>query len=77
MPWVLEPSQIEHTINDIEKKLYACGMDKAVAILKHGFSDTREMAYVPDEEFVNLQKCDLCILSHGGMVFDPRSISRN
>jgi hypothetical protein len=73
--WLISIDQMENVLNDIEKKLYACGHESAAAIVRHAFSDARECVFVPDvSEF---QKCDLRVLSTDGLAARPDIFRRS
>ncbi len=73
--WLVSINQMEGVLNDIEKKLYACGHDNAASIVRHAFSEPRECVFVPDVS--SFQKCDLRVLSSDGVAARPDIFRRS
>lgn len=49
MSWHIKVEDIQDVLEDIEKKLYACGKDSSVAIVRRSFSYPKKAVWVePD-----------------------------
>ena len=66
MPWFVDANTVEAIIEDVEKALYACEMQRACGILRAKFARSVEMRFIDKpEEHV---RAELTIPNHGGAV---------
>jgi hypothetical protein len=50
MPWMINVSDMEDLLSEIEKKLYACGKDSSVTIVRHAFAWPRKAVWLDDSD---------------------------
>jgi hypothetical protein len=58
----------------VEKRLYACGLDRAVSILRHALAEGQDVQFI--EKFTPTVK--LSLINYDGMISAPkiRSVER-
>jgi len=68
MPYVIDIDDVSSTMELIEKRLYACGLDRAVAILRNALSDGHNVQFI--EKFTPTVK--LSLINYDGMISAPK-----
>jgi hypothetical protein len=72
MPYVIDIDDVSSTMELIEKRLYACGLDRAVAILRNALSDGHNVQFI--EKFTPTVK--LSLINYDGMISAPKTTNK-
>lgn len=70
MAWHIRVEDVQDVLEDIEKKLYACGKDSAVAVVRRSFGYPKKAVWVePDSKRLSAELNLTCI---DGVVSDGK-----
>lgn len=57
MSWYIRVEDVQDVLEDIERKLYACGKDSSVSIVRHSFSHSKKAVWM--EDYARPLTCEL------------------
>jgi hypothetical protein len=70
MPYVISLEAISETMELVEKRLFACGLDRAVSILRHALAEGQDVQFV--EDFAPSTK--LSLLNYDGSIMETKRV---
>lgn len=71
MSWYVKVEDVQDVLEDIERKLYACGKDSSVSIVRHSFSHSKKAVWV--EDYSRPLVCDLNLTAIDRVIHEKRS----
>jgi hypothetical protein len=69
--WYIRVEDVQDVLEDIEKKLYACGKDSSVAVVRHSFSHSKKAVWI--EDYARHLVCDINLTAIDRVIHEKRS----
>lgn len=62
MAWYIKVEDMQDVLEDIEKRLYACGNDRAVAVVRHAFAWPKKAVFLDETDKMVVSDINLSVL---------------